>query len=64
MIEAGRKEILVESKSAQTIARNFFEGLHYVRRISEQLQRPAALIYGGDQSYFREQVAVYPWFAL
>ncbi|MBP1598560.1 MAG: ATPase protein [Acidobacteria bacterium] len=64
VIEAGRNQILVEAKSAQTLASDFFEGLHYVRRISKQLQRPAALIYGGDQSYFREHVAVYPWFAL
>ena len=64
VIEAGDREILMEAESAQTVAGDFFADLHYLRRISRRPKQPAILVYGGDQSYFREQVAVHPWFAL
>lgn len=64
MIEAGREQIMVEAKSAQTVADDFFDGLKHLRRLSAPSRGRQALVYGGNQAYIRDNVAVYPWFVL
>ncbi|RLB81222.1 MAG: AAA family ATPase [Deltaproteobacteria bacterium] len=64
IIDMGTMLIPVETKSAQTIASDFFDNLAYWRKVSGDENAPAALIYGGDQSFKRSGVFVYPWFAL
>lgn len=64
IIDMGARLIPVETKSAQTEASDFFDTLTYWRELSGNPNAPAALIYGGDQSFRRSGVAVYPWFAL
>jgi predicted AAA+ superfamily ATPase len=64
VIDMGRSLIPVEIKSAQTVASDFFNGLKYWRQVSGNSKCPAALVYGGDQSYRRSGVSVYPWFVL
>jgi len=64
IIEFGNKIIPVETKSAQTIAADFFNNLTYWKDISGNESGQAALIYGGDESFKRSGVVVYPWFSL
>lgn len=64
LIDMGSHLIPVETKSAQTVAADFFDGLKYWRDLSGQHDGPAALVYGGDRSFKREGVVVYPWFVL
>jgi len=64
IIDSGQALIPVETKSAQTIASDFFDNLIYWRKASGDETAPAALIYGGDLSFKRSGVVVYPWFAL
>ncbi len=64
IVESGTNLIPVEIKSAQTVASDFFDILAYWRKVSGEPDTPAVLIYGGDQSFRRSGVLVYPWFAL
>jgi hypothetical protein len=42
----------------------FLTNLAYWREISGDKAAAAALVYGGEQSFKRSGVCVYPWFAL
>jgi uncharacterized protein len=64
LIEQGRDLIPLEIKSGQTIAGDFFAGIRYWRGLVKNPAAPAALVYGGDRSFRREGVTVYPWSAL
>lgn len=64
VIETGGRLTPVEAKSARTLAPEFFETLSNWRSLSGEPDGPAALVYGGDESFVRSGVAVYPWFAL
>jgi predicted AAA+ superfamily ATPase len=64
LIDLGTRLLLVEAKSARTVASDFFEGIGYWRRVSRRPRAPAALIYAGDQPFTRHGVVVHPWFAL
>jgi hypothetical protein len=64
IIDIGGRLIPVETKSAQTVASDFFDTLTFWRSLSGNADSPAALVYGGDQSYKRSGVAIYPWFLL
>lgn len=62
--ERGTDLVAVEAKSAQTVAADFFDDLKYWRRLPGNGDAPLALIYGGDQAFRRDDVCVYPWFAI
>jgi predicted AAA+ superfamily ATPase len=64
LVDAGRSLIPVETKSAQTVASDFFDGLDYWRSLAGKPDVPAALVYAGDRSFKQSGVAVYPWFIL
>lgn len=64
IIDLGQVLIPVETKSAQTIASDFFNNLIYWRKASGDETAQAALVYGGELSFKRSGVVVYPWFAL
>lgn len=64
VIDRGSEKIALEIKSAQTIAEDFFAGLDLWRKLVGDPDAPAALVYGGDQSYRRRGVAVWSWSAL
>ena len=55
---------MAEAKSAQTIASDFSDGLKHVRQLSGTSRGRKARIYGGDEAWIRDDVAVYPWFVL
>ena len=50
----------VEIKSGATVASSFFKGLRYWRKIVPN-PRPGMLVYGGGESYFREDTVVLSW---
>jgi hypothetical protein len=64
LIELGSKITTLEIKSGQTIASDYFNTFKYWRSLKNCPPGPAALIYGGDQTYKREGVIVYPWHVL
>jgi hypothetical protein len=61
VIEAPQGPIPVEVKSGETIASDFFKGLHFWRTLPDQQNAPAVLVYGGDKSLVRNNVHVYSW---
>ncbi len=64
IIDLGMRLIPVEAKSAQTVVSDFFNNLNYWRKISGDETAPSVLFYGGDQSFRRSGVSVYPWFVI
>jgi predicted AAA+ superfamily ATPase len=64
VIDRGLERVVVEIKSAQTVAEDFFSGIDFWRRLVGDLKAPAALIYGGDRSYRRSGVSVHAWLDL
>lgn len=64
LIDLGQAVVPVEIKSGQTVASDFFDSLTYWRKLAGAEDAPAALFYGGDASFKRSGVTVYPWFAL
>ena len=52
--------IPVEIKSGTTVASDFFKGLRYWRAIAPDPRR-GALVYGGGESYLRDDTAVLSW---
>ncbi len=61
ILETSRGPLAVEIKSGATVAADFFRGLRRWRQTLGEPSAPAALVYGGTERYFREQVAVHPW---
>ncbi len=64
VIDTGDMLIPIEIKSAQTFASDFLDNLTYWRKLSGNMDTPAALIYGGEDAFKRSGVVVYPWFAV
>jgi len=64
LIDHGSRQVPVEVKSGQTVAADFFRGLDYWRKLADDPEAPAALVYGGERSYRRRGVTVYGWDAL
>ncbi len=61
LIDSGKRLLPIEIKSGQTVASDSTEGLDYWRTLAGDSAGPAALIYGGDQSYVRHDVAFHSW---
>jgi hypothetical protein len=61
LIDLGREQVAVETKSGETVASDFFDALRYWRRLVGDESAPAALVYGGDRSFMREGFTVYGW---
>lgn len=51
----------VEIKSGQTIAADFLTALKKWCELSGALERPAMLVYGGDQEFVNANVTIVPW---
>jgi predicted AAA+ superfamily ATPase len=64
IIDLGIRRIPLETKSGQTVVSDFFTTLNYWRDLSGDPDAPAALVYGGEKSFVRSAIAVYPWYAL
>jgi uncharacterized protein len=61
VLDRGRERVAVEIKSGQTVAEDFFAGIEFWRQLVGDPKAPAALVYGGDRSFRRRDVAVYSW---
>ena len=61
VIETGGALIPVEVKSGQTFSSDFLNGLEYWRSLAGDESCPAALVYGGDESYTRQGTTVMSW---
>jgi hypothetical protein len=61
LVDLGNRQVPIEVKSGETVAGDFFGMLRYWRRLVEDESAPAALVYGGDESFVREGVAVRSW---
>jgi predicted AAA+ superfamily ATPase len=64
VIDRGDALIPIEIKSAQTFSSSFLDNLMYWKKLSGDMEAPAALIYGGEESFRRRGVVVRPWFAI
>jgi len=64
IVDLGIPRIPIEIKSGQTVVSDFFDILQYWRELWGKPDAPAALIYGGNDSFMRSKTAVYPWFVL
>lgn len=61
IIEDGREAIPVEIKSGETVAEDAFAGLRHWLRLADAPDSPAALIYGGTDSFRRSGVVATSW---
>ena len=61
LIDRGGSFVPVEIRSGETIGGDFFKGLEYWRSLPDQADCPAALVYGGNKSYRRREIAVTSW---
>lgn len=61
LVERSGKLFPVEVKSSQTIASDFYANLNFWRELSGDPEGPAALVYGGQETYKRTGVFTYPW---
>ena len=61
LISFANSLVPVEIKSGETIGGDFFKGIDYWRSLPEQAECPVALVYGGDKSYRRREIAVTSW---
>jgi hypothetical protein len=61
LIDQGRALVPVEIKSAETMASDFLKGIRFWRRLVQDPESPAALVYAGDRSFRRDRVTVYRW---
>ncbi|MFH2202669.1 MAG: ATP-binding protein [Elusimicrobiota bacterium] len=64
LLDFGARLVPIEAKSGQTIAGDFFDALERWRALAGRKDGPAALVYGGGESFRRRGVAVHPWFGL
>ena len=56
----GQTVDLIEVKSGQTVASDFFKGIRYFQKLSTDI-RHSNIVYGGDKSYIRENTRVISW---
>ena len=61
LIDEGKNLTPLEIKAGQTVTADFFKGIRLWRKLSNDIEQRAALVYGGDRSYIRSDTYVYPW---
>ena len=61
VLTPGRKMVPVEAKSGETLQSDYLKGIHFWRDFPGQEKAPAALVYGGDSSMMRSDIALYSW---
>lgn len=64
LIETGQNKMIIEIKSGQTIADDYFKGLNYYRSISGNLLKEFFVIYGGTSIQQRTGATVLGWQSL
>jgi uncharacterized protein len=61
LLDHGQEQVPIEIKSGETVAGDFLGGLRFWRKLLGDPTAPAALVYGGDRSFRRENATVYRW---
>jgi len=61
LIDEGENLTPMEIKAGQTVAADFFKGIRFWKKMSNDIEQRAALVYGGDKSYIRSGTYVYAW---
>ena len=61
IMDEGDSLIPLEIKAGQTVSSDFFKGIRFWKELSNDLEQPAALVYGGDKSFIRSDTYVYAW---
>jgi predicted AAA+ superfamily ATPase len=58
--DQGISQSIMEIKSGQTIASDFFKGLDYYKKISSNVNQ-AFLVYGGDKNHIQNNTRIMGW---
>ncbi len=61
LIDRGSDLLPIEEKSGKTVASDWLDGLKSWRAFARKHAKHGVLIYGGDESYFREGIAITTW---
>lgn len=61
LVDSGKMLLPIEIKSGQTVPSDATAGLDYWRGLAGDPAGPGALVFGGDQSYLRRDVAFHSW---
>jgi predicted AAA+ superfamily ATPase len=61
LIDEGGELTPVEIKAGQTVTPDFFKGIRFWKKLVNNDEQQAALVYGGDKSYIRSNTYVYSW---
>jgi predicted AAA+ superfamily ATPase len=64
VVDVGSDQVLVEVKSGQTLASDYFRNIRYLRKTAGEQTLPAALVYGGDRNERRQDTQVTAWWNL
>ncbi len=62
ILDLGVKLIPVEAKSGETVAKDQLKNLFYYLGLKGNPAQRGVLVYGGEKSYFRENILLRPWF--
>ena len=61
LIDRGSDLLPIEAKSGKTVASDWFDGLKNWRAFAKKRAKHGALIYGGEETYSREGIAITSW---
>lgn len=61
IMDEGDSLIPLEIKAGQTVSSDFFKGIRLWKKLSNDIEQPTALVYGGDKSFIRSDTYVYAW---
>jgi predicted AAA+ superfamily ATPase len=61
IIDEGELLTPIEIKAGQTVTADFFKGIRFWRKLTNDPKQGGALVYGGESSFRRSDTYVYPW---
>jgi len=64
LMEINNELVPIEVKSGQTITGDYFKCIELWRKLADDAEHPAALVYTGDKTFRRKKVTVYRWSSL
>jgi predicted AAA+ superfamily ATPase len=64
LIDHGTHLSPLEIKSGQTINKDYFKGLEFLKKLAGETAGKAWLVYGGDSRQIRSDVSVLPWYEI
>ena len=64
LCDRGEELLAIEAKAGETAPSSFFDGLSWWRRLLDDPQAPALLLYGGDDAFTHHGVAARSWRSL